>query len=62
MDYLLSDKQSDKAFLYKISLVLSETTSPPSDTISFTITQLDKGCLVMEGLFITTISAQIKSP
>ncbi len=47
MDYSLSDKQSDKAFLYKISLMLSEITSPPSESISFTITQLNKECLVV---------------
>ena len=41
-DYLLSDKQSDKEFLWEISLTVSQDISSPSETFSFTITQLDK--------------------
>ncbi len=48
MDYLLSHKQTDKAFLWEISLIVSRVTSPQSETISFTIK--DK-----EFLFMTTL-------
>ena len=52
MDYLLSDKQSGKAFLWEVSLIVSLITSLLSETISSTITQLDKKCLVMEGFLL----------